>query len=98
MNNLINEWDAVTKIKVFEIPVIDKRTKEKDYIVFDIDIEDGKFIALHESLTTEQENSDKISFVSIDIDTDFSLDENLQELYSACIDAICESEFFTLAD
>lgn len=98
MKNLINEWDKVTLMKIFEIEVIDKRTKETDYIIFDIDIEDGKFIAQHIGLTTEQENSDKIAYTSIDIDTDFSLDENLQELYRACIDAICESEFFELAD
>jgi hypothetical protein len=51
-------------------------------------------VAQHESLSTEQEQSDKIAFVSIDIDPDFSIDENLQELYSECNTAIIDSEFF----
>ena len=91
------EWDQVTKMKLFEIEVQDKRTQEIEYVIFDIEIRGKKFIATHESLSKEQENSDKISFVSIDIDPDFSIDENLQELYSACIDAIIGSEFFDLS-
>ena len=83
---------------LFEIEVVDKRTQETDHIIFDISIRDGKFVATHPSLTTEQVESDKISFVSHDIDTDFSIDENLQELYSECISTIIDSDFFELPE
>jgi len=83
-----------TLMPLFEMEVVDKRTGETDHIIFDITINGDKFVAQHESLSTEQEQSDKIAFVSIDIDPDFSIDENLQELYSECNTAIIDSEFF----
>lgn len=93
-----SDWNAVTLCKVFEIPVIDKRTNKPEYIVFDISISGYSFIAHHESLNTKQENSKKISFVKVVIDTDFSIDSNLEELYSECIQAIIESDFFELTE
>ena len=50
--------------------------------------------ATHESLTYEQANSEKVAYVSIEIDEDFSLDANLQELYDKCNEAILQSDFF----
>ena len=92
------DWEKLEKIKLFEIEVIDKRTNEKDYILFDISLEGDMFIAKHVSLTKDQERSEKVSFVSVDIDWDFSLDENLQYLYEACINAIVVSDFYILSD
>ena len=94
----LKQWNNITLIKCFEIPVNDKRTNESDYIIFDITTDGKTFRAEHVALTKEQEQSNKIAFVSIDIDLDFSLDENLQELYSACIDAILGSEFYKLSE
>ena len=96
MKNLIQQFEEITKIKVFEIEVINKNN-EKDYILFDLNITEGNLVAQHEALTEDQELSSKIAFVSIPLDEDFSLDENLQELYSNCIDAISDSTFFTLS-
>jgi hypothetical protein len=93
----IAEWESITKMKLFEIEVIDKRTNETDYIIFDIFINGRSFIAQHESLSTKQEKSKKIAFCKVVIDLDFSLDQNLQELYSECQEAIIDSEFFELA-
>lgn len=93
-----NEWDNVTLLKMFEIPVIDKRTNEQDYIIFDIFINGRSFVAQHIGLTAKQEKSKFIASTKITIDTDFSLDANLQELYSACIDAILYSDFFELTE
>lgn len=92
------DWERLEKIKAFEIEVIDNRTNEKDYILFDISLESGTFVAKHVALTKDQERSEKVSFVSVDIDTDFSLDENLQCLYDACINAIEFSDFYILND
>ncbi len=92
------EFDNITKIKCFEIPVINKRTKESTYIVFDIQIIGRSFVAQHEALSLKQDKSKKIAFVKILIDRFFLLDNNLQELYSECINAIIESEYYELSD
>jgi hypothetical protein len=98
MKNFRKEWNNTDKIKVFEIPVIDKRTGNDEYILFHISLVGKKFIAQHEATTQAEELSNKIAFCSIDIDSDFSLDENLQELYSECIQKIIDSEFFELGE
>ena len=92
------EWDAITLMKLFEEKVIDKRTGEEDYIIFDISIQGRSFVAQHVGLTAKQERSKFIATTKIVIDPDFSLDENLQELYSACIDAILYSDFYELSN
>ena len=89
-----NEFNAITLIKVFEPQVIDKKTGEIDYIIFDVSIQGTKFVAQHVAMSTKQEKSKKIAFCSVKIDPDFSIDCNLQELYEECDNAICESEFF----
>ena len=83
-------------LHIFEIEVIDKRTKETDYIIFDIFVQNSFFIAQHISLTAIEERSKKIAFKRTKIDADFSIDVNLQKLYSVCIDAIIESDFYEL--
>jgi len=88
------QWDKINLIKIFEIPVIDKRTNEAEYIIFDISIQGRTMYAHHESLTEKQHKAQKIAFLKIPIDTFFSIDSHLQELYSACYDAINESDFF----
>jgi hypothetical protein len=98
MKTIEQQFNEITLMRLFEIKVIDKRTNEEEYIIFNINIENNSFIATHESLTKEQSESNKIAFVKFDIDEDFSLDSHLQELYNVCIDAILESEFFQLAD
>jgi hypothetical protein len=96
MQTIKEKFEALQLIKVFEIPVRDMRTGEGDYILFDIRIERNQFIASHVGLTQEQEQSDKVAFVSSDIDEDFSLDENLQALHELCVNAIIDSEFYRL--
>ena len=56
------------------------------------------FEASHIALNKEQSESDKIPFVSIEIDDCFSLDEHLQELDDKCTEAICNSEYYTLCN
>lgn len=90
------EFENCDKMKIFEIPVINKQTNEEDYIIFDISIENNKFIATHEPTTHEEETSTKIAYVEIDIDPLFSLDEHLQELHEECTYKIINSDFFTL--
>lgn len=96
MKELLAQWDSVPFIKVFEIAVIDNRNGENDWVVFDISIDDGLFIAQHIAMNEEQEASELIAETSIEIDDSFDLDENLQELYLACLETVMESDYFTL--
>ena len=100
MKNIIKEWEKCNKIKIFEFEVFNRITKEKEWVIFDIelDTETGRFKASHEALNQAEKDSGYIAYVATDIDPDFSLDENLQELYNACTDAIGLSEFFKLWD
>ena len=97
-NKIKAEFDGLRIERIFEIQVIEKSTGENDYIIFEIEIVGNEFRAYHEPLTAEQINSEKIAFCSVEIDTDFSLDANLTELFSECQQAIIDSEFFELCD
>lgn len=92
------EWDNITLLKCFEVPVLDNRTNEATFIVFDIQIVGRSFVAQFEALTEKQNKSKKIACIKRVIDLDFSLDNNLQELHEDCTTAIIDSDFFTLAD
>lgn len=92
------QFENMNTLPMFEVPVTDIRTQEDEYIIFDISIQDNKFIAHHIALNQEQEDSNKIAFCSVDIDTYFSLDENLQELYDECIQSIIDSSFYELRE
>ena len=96
--DFLNQWNEVTLLKLFEIPVTDKRTNESDYIIFDIEIEDNKFIAQHVALNQKESDSKFVATIAIDLDYDFSIDRNLEELYDACITEIIDSEFYKLAE
>lgn len=98
MNNIRKEWEACRLMKLFEMPIIDKRTQEETYIIFNIELKKDTLVASHVSLSRQQAESEFISAVTLQVDTDFSLDENLQSLHDACIDAIRSSEYFTLRE
>lgn len=93
MKEMFNNYDA---FKIFEVAVTNKKTGESDWIVFDISIEKDSLIAQHVALTEKENESDKIAFKQVDLDDDFSLGENLQELYDLCVYAILDSDYFTL--
>lgn len=98
MKQLIKAWNDCQLIKVFEIPVIDRRTVINSMLFFDIEIKDGEFLATHEALTAEQEESSIVAFTAITLDPGFSLDENLQALFGECQQAIIDSEYFELSE
>jgi hypothetical protein len=98
-NKTISEqFDNLNKLPLFEIPVIDKRTQDDEYIIFNISIQDNKFRAEHIALNRKQENSDKIAFCSVNLDSFLTLDQNLQDLYNECINAIINSTFYELSE
>ena len=96
MERIKKQFSEMDSMPIFEIEAKDNRTNEIDYVIFNIEIVGDEFRAYHVPFTTEQENSEKIAFCSIEIDPYLSLDENLQELFAECNQAIYESEFFVL--
>jgi hypothetical protein len=94
--SISEQFNELNLLPLFEIEVINKKTNESEFIIFDISIDNNKLIAQHIALNKEQEQSNKIAFCSINIDSYFSLDENLQELHDECIQSIIDSEFYQL--
>ena len=92
------EFDSLKLERVFEEQVIVKTTGKIDYIIFDVEIVGDEFRAYHKPLNEAERLSKKIAFCSIEIDPDFSLDENLTELYAECQQAIFDSEFFEYSE
>ena len=98
MKTISEQFESLTTLPMFEIETIDKRTKEIEYIIFNISIQNNKFIAQHVALNEAQQQSNKIAFCSTSIDSFLTLDENLQDLYNECIQAITESTFYELSE
>lgn len=96
LKTLKDHFYNITKLRIFEIEVMTKKTQENEYVVFYIEIQKNTLLALHESLNSKQEKSKKISFVKVVLNNSLSIDENLQNLYDECINAILKSEFFEL--
>ena len=96
MKNIKNQFSKLNQIPVFEFEVIHSITKKTDHIVFNISIRGNNFRAEHFALNPQEEKSNKIAFKSIEIDEDFSLDENLQELYEECQNAILKSPWYNI--
>jgi len=96
---LKKELEECGEIPVFEIEVINRKTKEMEFLIIDIEvnIEKNKLVGIREAINTTEEKSNKIATTEVDIDNDFSLDHHLEELFTAIIEEICTSEFFELA-
>lgn len=92
------QFESMDKLPLFEIAVVDKRTQTDEYIIFNISLEGSKFIAQHIALNQEQEDSNKIAFCSVSASNWLTLDENLEELFCECIEAINESTFYELSE
>lgn len=98
MKNILKAWIECDRMKCFEIKALDKRTSTMEWIHFGITIDGQNFRAEHEPFSDNEQKSDKIAYCKTEIDTDFSLDENLCELLDECESAIFHSEFFELND
>ena len=96
--NFEKSWNEITLLKMLEIQVLDKRTNERDYIIFDIELHGVTFYAYHIALNDKQAKSKKIAFVKHVCDIDSSIDSNLESLLDGCICAILQSEYYSLID
>jgi hypothetical protein len=96
INDIKTECSEVNKIKIFEIEVVNLRTNETDYLIFNIELIKNSLYAWHEPLTHKEEKRKKIAYKKVVLDKCFSLDAHLQDLYSECVYAICSSDFYSL--
>ena len=97
LESMQRELQQCSKIPIFEIPAKDSEGNDA-YIIFDIEFceDTNAIIATHEALNNKQRDSDKIAFQSVQIDPDHSLDMHLEALHEECLQAIIDSDFFTI--
>ena len=91
------QWDDQIFIPVMEIDAFDCRTGEDCHLLFNLRIEGDEIVATHPALNEEQETSEKVATTKVKIDLEFSLDENLQEVYNECLRQICLGSYYLVA-
>ena len=69
--NLKTEFSNITLLRIFEIEVVNKKTNENDFIIFDIELRKNTLFAFHESLNNKQVKSKKIAFQKTVLDSEF---------------------------
>ena len=98
MKTLIEQFNEIQKIKIFEIEVKNIISEENEFLTFEIYIDDKNLYCHSLPMTEAEEKSDKIKIISIELDENFDIDEHLQELYSNCIEEILNSDFYDITD
>jgi len=98
MKTIIEQFNSMNELPIFEIEVINKETSETDYIIFNIetDKQHNTFNVYHIPLTKEEQHSKHIPNTILNIDDDVTLDTHLEQLYEDCINDIINSDFYTL--
>ena len=98
ISRMTQEFNNISLMKIFEIEVIDNRTEEVEYVIFNLSIHGNVLVAQHEAMNEAEAQSPNISFQSVCLADGFTLDEYLTAIYDDCLEAISNSEFFTLTD
>ena len=98
MKTLIEQFNEIQKIKIFEIEVKNIISEENEFLTFEIYIDDKNLYCHSEPMTEAEEKSDKIKIISVELDDNFDIDAHLQDLYSNCIEEIINSDFYELID
>jgi len=93
--NIKDQFDNVSKMKMFEIEVLNN-DNEKEYIICKIKLLNNKLIAERNPVSTEEEYSDNIATTEIEIDEFFTLDENLNMLYDKIIEDINNGDLYEI--
>ena len=98
METIEQQFNGCKKIMAFEFMVLNKRTDEIEYLLFNLTISNNEIRANRVALTEGEESGFFITYERVVIEENFSLDEHLQALYQRCIDSICASPFYALAE
>ena len=96
MYNIKIELENCGLLPLFEIEVLNKETRQTDYIICNIYANDKVIYCQRVGLTEEEEESKLIATSSIDIDSDWDLDYHLETLHEIVINEIIDSEFYRL--
>ena len=91
-----SDWNEISKIKIFEVEVINRITNDNDYVCFNIELHGKTFVAYHVPFNEKETKSKKVANCKYVCDIDFSIDANLQALYDVCIDALISCDYFEL--
>lgn len=102
MKTIIQQFKELNLLPLFEIKVIDKRTNETIYLIFDITTnnkeEEPTFIMTYPATTQEEEESKYIPNTILNIDNDVSLNKHLEQLYEDAYNIILYSEWYELSE
>ena len=98
MKTLIEQFNEIQKIKIFEIEVKNLLTEENEFLTFEIYIDEKNLYCHSVPMTEEEEKSDKIKIISVELDEPFDIYAHLQDLYSNCIEEIINSDFYDIID
>ena len=102
MKTIIEQFKDLNLLPLFEIKVINKRTKEIDYLIFDISTNNNEqeptFIMQYPPTTQEEEESKYIPNTILNIDNDISLNKHLEQLYEDAYNIILYSEWYELSE
>ena len=98
MKTLIQQFNEIKKIKIFEIQVKNLLTEENEFLTFEIYIDDKNLYCHSVPMTEAEEKSEKIKIISVELDDNFNIDAHLEELYSNCIEEIINSDFYDITD
>jgi len=103
MKTIIEQFQDLNLLPLFEIEVIDKRTNEIEYLIFNINIitnneEEPTFIMSYPATTQEEEESKYIPTSILNIDNEVSLNKHLEQLYEDCISIILHSDWYELSE
>ena len=85
IEQLIADWEACTKIKIFEMPVVVKSTGESDWVTW--------YISHNKDMIIASASEDCLPIETVDWDDCFSLDEHIQTLHDQCTSSIDECPF-----
>ena len=94
MKTLIEQFYEIQKIKIFEIEVKNVISGENEFLTFEIEIDEKNLYCHSSPMTEEEEKSDKIKIISVELDNTFDIDAHLQELYENCMQEILNSDFY----
>ena len=95
MEKLKKEFNAIDRMKIFEIEVINNNN-EQDWIVCDISIQDNFMVAQRDSVSVKENESNLIATTKVKLNDCFSIDEHIQELHSKVIEDIINGDLFEL--
>ena len=93
---LQKELNKLQIIQVFEFEVTDLRTKKDDWLMIYFTLDDDKFNMQRVPFNQKEEDSPNIAITSIDIDSDWSLDNAIEAGYFALLEEINKSDWYKL--